>query len=66
MGKRKKRESRRSTQADTAKTSGEARTSTRLKPANPPKRNPMVLAISLLLFAGWFAFLIYVAATTNP
>ena len=61
MAKRKKRESRRSTEADSTKISGEATTSTQLRPANPPKRNPTMLAISLLLFAGWFAFLIYVA-----
>jgi hypothetical protein len=63
MTKRKKRESRRNKEADAAKTSGEATTSTQLPRANPPKRNPTMLAISLLLFAGWFAFLIYVAFT---
>ena len=65
MAKRKKREARRSTAAESsAKTSGD--TATRQPShASPPKRNLAMLAISLLLFAGWFGFLIYIALGTN-
>lgn len=61
MAKRKKREARRSKEADNAKTVGETTAATPLPPAKPPKRNPTLLAISCLLFAGWFVFLVYVA-----
>lgn len=59
MSKRRKRESRQGRNNASEKRLADA--PQQLPPANPPKRNPTMLSISLTLFAGWFLFLLYLA-----